>query len=303
MLKFGINEYIYNPKTTHMKNFKFLVIALFLSLTALNITSCGSGEKEPNPLADSLANINSELGGKLSEKEIALQEFVTTFNEIQSNLNEIKAKEKIVTTSTKGGDVKNKEDQIKEDIQTIYDLMGKNKSRINSLSKKLKASHIQMKGLEEMIANLEAQLESKDNEITELKAMVEALNIELSNINTNYEEAAQEVEVKTEKLNTAYYAFGTAKELKEKGITSKEGGFIGLGKSTKVKDDFNKEYFTKIDVTKVTSITIGAKKAKVLSSHPSGAYKLVGEKSVEKIEILNAEEFWGASKYLVIVID
>ena len=45
----------------------------------------------------------------------------------------------------------------------------------------------------------------------------------------------QEVEVKTEKLNTAFYAIGTAKELKEKGVTTKEGGFIGLGKSTKVK--------------------------------------------------------------------
>ena len=287
----------------NMKNLKFLVVALFLSFAALNITSCGSGEKEPNPLADSLSNVNDGLNGQLSEKEKALQDFVTTFNEIQNNLNEIKEKEKIVTASSKGGDVKSKEDQIKEDIQAIYDLMGKNKNRINSLSKKLKASKSQIKGLEEMIATLQAQLESKDAEITELKGVIEALNIELSNINTNYEEVEQEVEVKTEKLNTAFYAIGTAKELKEKGVTTKEGGFIGLGKSTKVKDDFNKEYFTKIDVTQVTSITIGAKKAKILSTHPSSSYKLVGDKKVEKLEILNAEDFWGASKYLVIVID
>ena len=285
-----------------MKNLKFLVVALFLGMASINITSCGSGEKEPNPLADSLSAIEKEKVHFI-EKEKALQDFVTTFNEIQSNLNEIKEKEKIVTASSKGGDVKSKEDQIKEDIQAIYDLMGKNKSRINSLTKKLKASKSQIKGLEEMIANLEAQLEAKDNEIAELKSVIEALNIELSNINTNYQEAEQEVEAKTDKLNTAFYAIGTAKELKEKGVTTKEGGFIGLGKSTKVKDDFNKEYFTKIDVTQTMSITIGAKKAKVLSSHPTSSYKLVGEKTVEKLEILNAEEFWGASKYLVIQID
>ncbi len=290
-----------NLKT--MKKLKFLVAALLLSLAALNITSCGSGEKKPNPLADSLANINGELNGKLSEKELAIKEFVTTFNEIQSNLNEIKEKEKIVTASSKAGDVKSKEGQIKEDIQAIYDLMGKNKNRINTLTKKLKASKSQIRGLEEMIANLEAQLESKDNEITELKGMIEALNIELSNINTNYQESEQASEVKTEKLNTAFYAIGTAKELKEKGVTTKEGGFIGLGKSTKMKDDFNKEYFTKIDISQVTSIPIGSKKAKILSSHPSSSYKLVGEKPIEKLEILNAEEFWGTSKYLVIVID
>ncbi len=286
-----------------MKKLKFLVVALFLGLAAVNITSCGSGEKEKNPLADSLANINGELNGKLSEKELAIQEFVTTFNEIQSNLNEIKEKEKIVTASSKSGDVKSKEGQIKEDIQAIYDLMGKNKNRINTLSKKLKASKSQIRGLEDMIASLQAQLESKDGEITELKGMIEALNIELSNINTNYQESEQEVEAKTEKLNAAFYAIGTAKELKDKGVTTKEGGFIGLGKSTKVKDDFNKEYFTKIDISTVTSIPIGAKKVKILSSHPSSSYKLVGEKPIEKLEILNAEEFWGTSKYLVIVID
>jgi ribosome biogenesis GTPase A len=31
--------------------------------------------------------------------------------------------------------------------------------------------------------------------------------------------------------------------------------------------------------------------------------KLVGEKTVEKIEILNAEDFWSTSKYLVIITE
>lgn len=287
-----------------MKNIKLLIVALFLGIAAINFTSCkGSDEKEPNPLADSLNNLNGELNGKLSEKEMALQQFVTTFNEIQDNLNTIKEKEKIISGSAKSGDVKSKEDQIKEDIQAIYDLMGKNKNRINTLSKKLKASKVQIEGLEKMIETLEAQLAAKDTEITDLKATIEALNIELSNINTNYQEIEQEVEVKTEKLNTAYYAFGSSKELKEKGIITKEGGFIGIGKSSKLKDDFNRDYFTKIDVTQTTTINIGAKKVKILTTHPTGSYKLIGEKSVEKIEITNAENFWGASKYLVIIVE
>lgn len=286
-----------------MKKIKSLVVALFLGLAAINFTSCGPGEKEPNPLADSLSNVNGELSGKLSEKEAALQQFITTFNEIQDNLNAIKEKEKIVTGSAKAGDVKSKEDQIKEDIQAIYDLMGKNKNRINSLTKKLKASKVKIEGLEQMLATLQAQLTEKDNEITDLKSQIEALNIELSNINTNYEEIEQEVEVKTEKLNTAFYAFGTSKELKEKGIITKEGGFIGMGKTSKLKDDFNRDYFTKIDITQTTSINIGAKKVKILTTHPSSSYKLIGEKSVEKIEITNVEDFWGASKYLVIIIE
>ena len=70
-----------------MKNIKFLIVALVMSVVTINFTSCGNGEKEKNPLADSLNGVNNELNGKLSEKEAALQEFVNSFNEIQDNLN------------------------------------------------------------------------------------------------------------------------------------------------------------------------------------------------------------------------
>lgn len=286
-----------------MKKIGFLVLALFLISSTLFVSSCGDAEKEANPLADSLKEVTTGLNGKLNEKELALQEFISTFNEIQENLNTIKAKEKIVTQTSTTGDVKSKEDQIKEDIQAIYDLMGKNKSRINSLSKKLKDSNLKLEGMALMIENLQNSLNMKDEEITDLKSRIESLNIELSTLNTDYKDIQGENEVKTAALKTAFYAFGTSKELKEKNIITKEGGFIGIGKSNKLKDDFNKEYFTKVDIDQTTTINIGAKKAKIITTHPSGSYKLIGEKKVERIEITNAEEFWSVSKYLVIIIE
>ena len=286
-----------------MKKIGFLLVAISLVSTSLFFNSCGNGEKEVNPLADSLQNVNSGLSGKLNEKEIALQEFISTFNEIQDNLNTIKEKEKIVTQSSTGGDVKSKEDQIKEDIQAIYDLMGRNKSRINSLSRKLKASNLKLEGMQLMIENLQASLNMKDEEINDLKNKIESLNIELSSINTDYKDIQGESEAKTVIIKTAYYAFGTSKELKEKNIITKEGGFIGLGKTNKLKEDFNKEYFTKVNIDEATVINIGAKKAKIITTHPSSSYKLIGEKTVEKIEITNPEEFWSVSKYLVIIIE
>jgi hypothetical protein len=182
-------------------------------------------------------------------------------------------------------------------------LLAKNKNRIGSLSAKLKDSKSKITGLEQMIASLQAQIDSKDGEIGELKASLEAKNIELSNIVMNLENVEKESSVKTEKLNTAFYAFGTKKELIEKGVLTKEGGFIGIGKTTKLKDNFNKDYFTKVDVSSTSSINIGAKKAKLVTNHPTSSYKLVGEKTVEKIEITNAEDFWSSSKYLVIIIE
>ncbi len=287
-----------------MKSIKLVVASLILSIGLLSFTSCGGDkEKELNPLADSLKVVTSDLSGKLNEKEAALQEFISSFNEIQENLNTIKEKEKIVSHSSSTGDVKSKEGQIKEDIQAIYDLMAKNKNRIGSLSKKLKDSNLKLEGMEKMIENLQKTIDLKDGEIATLKSKMESLNIELASLNTNYQAVEEESSNKTEVINTAYYAIGTSKELKEKNVITKEGGFIGIGKSTKVKDDFNKDYFTKINIEQSTYINIGAKKAKLLSNHPSGSYKMVGEKPVEKIEILNPQEFWSNSKYLVIVID
>jgi DNA repair exonuclease SbcCD ATPase subunit len=280
---------------------------LFFSIIALSagFTSCKdeAAEKERNRVADSLRNVTGNLSGQLSEKEAALQEFIDSFNEIQENLNTIKEKEKIVSDISSKGDVKSRSGQIKEDIQSIYDLMEKNKNRISSLSQKLKNSNLKLEGMQKMIENLQITINQKDTEIVALKTRMEGLHIELANLTTNYKSVEKESADKTEALNTAYYAIGTSKELKEKKIVSKEGGFIGLGKSTKMSDDFNREYFTKINIEQTKSISIGAKKAKLLSNHPKSSYKIVGQKPVEKIEITDPKEFWSSSKYLVILIE
>ena len=288
-----------------MKKVSNILVAGFMATVLIITTSCGGGgkEKASNPVVDSLAHDNSNLKGELTEKEAALQDFVNGFNDIQANLDEIKAKEKIVTNVAKEGDVKSKEDQIKADIQSIYDLMAKNKANLGALRNKLKTANTKIDGLEKMIANLEAQLSDKDVQIGDLKNQLEQKNIELSDLNTNYENLQQDNQGKVQQLNTAYYIIGTGKELKEYGVTEKEGGFIGLGKKMEVKPDFNKDKFTKIDITQVTNIPIGAKKAKLLTTHPGSSYKLVGEKPVQKIEISNANDFWSASKYLVIVTE
>ena len=283
------------------KHFAFFVIII---LTNFLVSNCSKGSDESeNSIKDSIENVSGNLNGKLNEKDAAIQELVSSFNEIQENLNTIKEKEKIISKVTSDGDVKSKEDQIKEDIQSIYDLMAKNKDRIGSLSKKLKNSKLKIEGLEKMIENMQATLNLKDSEIEELKTKIEGLNVELSNLTTNYKAVENESNQKTEIINTAFYAIGTSKELKEKNVITKEGGIIGLGKTTKLSSDFNKEYFTKINIEKTTSINLGAKKIKMLTTHPSSSYKLVGEKPIEKLEITNTKEFWSASKYLVIILD
>ena len=268
--------------------------------------SCGNGTDEAvNPYEDSLKNVNQNLNGQVVAKDSAIFGFIRAFNEIQDNLDVIKDKEKLLTTSSQSGELdQNQKDKIIGDIQAIYDLMVKNKQKLGSMNKKLKKANLKIAEFQEMIERLNNQIAEKDVEISELKATLEKLNVELTEITMNYEAAQEMLEEKTDKLNKAFYAFGTAKELIAQGVLTKEGGFIGIGKAQKLKDDFNKSYFTQIDASETPSIPLSCKKAKLITTHPTGSYKLEGpEGKVEKLAITNAEEFWSASKYLVVVVE
>ncbi len=267
---------------------------------------CGNGNKEGVLSAeDSLRAVAGGQTVRIHDQDSSIQSFIRGFNEIQDNLDVIKEKEKIVSENSKDAETrKTKEEQIVADIQSIYDVMNKNKQRLASMKAKLKDSNKKNEELEKFITRLTAEIEEKDGQINNLKEQLEKLNVEMTNLNLNYQEEVQASEVKTEKLNTAYYAFGTAKELIKNNVLTKEGGFIGIGKTQKMKEDFNKDYFTKIDISTIDVIPLGAKKAKLITTHPAGSYKIEGtDGKAEKLVITNAEDFWSASKYLVIVIE
>ncbi|MGZ4034376.1 MAG: coiled-coil domain-containing protein [Bacteroidia bacterium] len=270
------------------------------------VFGCGGGKKEGVlTTEDSLTAVNSGQSVRIHDQDSSIQSFIRGFNEIQDNLDVIKEKEKIVTDNSKDPESrKTKQEQIVADIQTMYDVMNKNKQRLAAMKSKLSQSNKKNEELEKFITRLTAEIEEKDGQINDLKGQLEKMNVEMTNLNLNYTEATQESAVKTEKLNTAYYAFGTSKELIKNNVLTKEGGFIGMGKTAKMKDDFNKAYFTKVDISTTTEIILGAKKAKLITTHPAGSYKIEGaDGKAEKLVILNADDFWSASKYLVIVVE
>jgi len=117
-----------------------------------------------------------------------------------------------------------------------------------------------------------------------------------------YLDMTELAEQATVELNTAYFAYGTKRELKDNGVITKEGGFIGIGKTSKLKNDFNDNYFEKIDITQKKEITIVGRKPELVTSHPSSSFKLEQGDESSKLTISDPEKFWGASKYLVIVV-
>ena len=67
--------------------------------------------------------------------------------------------------------------------------------------------------------------------------------------------------------------------------------------------NFNKNYFTKIDIRVDKEVKLYSKYAKILTIHPSDSYKLAQDVSGQYVlRINNPDLFWSTSKYLVILV-
>ncbi len=264
-----------------------------------------------------LQSVQDSLAVASHEKDSTILGFLADFNDIQATLDSIKKIEKLVVVDKVSGVEisSSRKKQIVEDIGKLREMLEKNKSRISSLQKQLKNSRYKVGKMEKMIsefeimvANLTAQIKEKDTEIAQLNKDLRKLHLDIDLMFKQIEEVKEESAQKTEtienqfaELNKAYYAFGSAKELEENNVIDREGGFLGIGRSLKIKKDFNRDYFTQIDIREFKNLPLMVKKAKVLSVHPVTSYHITGEKTADTLFIDNYQEFWKASKYLLVV--
>ena len=101
-------------------------------------------------------------------------------------------------------------------------------------------------------------------------------------------------------LNAAWFVYGTKKELKEQGIVDER--FLAKDRVLQ-NSDFNKDYFTQIDIRKDKIIKLHSKSAKLLTTHPDGSYEFIkDEKEQQVLLIEDPTEFWSVSRYLVIQV-
>jgi len=254
-----------------------------------------------------------DFTGQLTARDSVINEWVLTFELIEKDLATIKQKENLITLEASDGEFsKDKKQQILEDIRYINTLLDQNKKKIARLSAQLKNSGIEIKSLQDKIAGLETSMMQRDTAIAELKTALVNKDFEVGQLNTRMTElqmniAQQDDKImdQTSEMNKAFLIYGTYKELKEKGLISKEGGFLGLGRKEALLEDFADSSFTQIDVTETKTIPVNSKDAKLITEHPTGSYELIREndKSIAYIEIKDPEEFWKISKYAVVEIN
>ena len=283
------------------------MLAAALTLTV----GCDTKKEKEQAKDNSTATIDS-LRQALTQSQNESSDLIETLSQIQDGFDQINEAEGRVTVENRQGERANKQ-AIMENMAFIQRTLKLNRELISNLQQQLRStsqSDARTKAkLEEMVANFTKQLEDKNKEIDALREelakkdiqiaeqgeQISNLNNSVNNLSQQNEAKARTVAAQDKELNTAYYVFGTKKELREQRILQR-------GDVLKA-NDFNKDYFTRIDLRVTKTIRLYSKSAKLMTNHPAGSYSL--EKDAQgqyTLRITDPNAFWSVSKYLVITV-
>ena len=277
-----------------------LFVACVLGLSACNLT----GEKQ-----DAVQQERDSLQRIINEKDIELDDILSTFNEVQEGIRRINEAEGRVTIADGSRENASSREVIRENMEFIQQAMQQNRDMIAQLQEKLKNSSIKATKMQKTIENLQSQIEAQAARIQELEAslaekdaLIEAqgdaiagLSNDVASLTEDNRAKAEKVQQQDKELNTAWFVFGTKSELKEQKILTK-GDVLKSG-------DFNKDYFTKIDIRYDKDLKFYSKSAQLLSTHPAGSYQLAKDKQGQyELHITDPQKFWSVSKYLVVQV-
>ncbi len=277
---------------------------LFLSLCALSLVACKQNKSNVDA---AMMHQRDSLNQIISQKESEIDEIMSIVNEIEDGFRQINEAEQRVSIA-KQGEGADRSTQIKENLMFIQSTMQQNRELIDKLNRQMRQSTFKSEQLKRTIENLTEQLAEKDQQIANLMAELDAKNIQISeldekvaNLNENVSNLEKESSDKTEtintqdaQLNTAWFVFGTKSELKEQRI---------LVDGEVLQADFNKDYFTKIDIRRDKEVKLYSRSAKMLTSHPISSYTLQRDANKQYVlRITDPQQFWATSKYLVILV-
>lgn len=277
---------------------------LCLALCVAALASCTNVKREKELTAQ-----NDSLTVALNEKNMALDQAMQAIADIQEGFRAINEAEGRVSVQSQGGEGITDAERLKEDILFIQEKMEANRKQIAELEKKLKAGGAETASLRKVLANLQQELNDKVASIAALQGELARKNIRIAELDSavviltgdvnalqEITEAQQEViEQQVDQLNTAWYVYGTTKELKEQNILNKGEVLTST--------EFNKNYFTEIDIRDDKVFPLYAKRAKLLTTHPAGSYEFTKDDDKQlTLSVLDPEAFWSVSRYLVIQV-
>jgi uncharacterized protein YoxC len=306
-------------KIVAMKNqrtSKATMLLAIVGFVTIGFTSCSSKEQETK-LKSQEASIE-QMRSELASKENEFNEVLNLMNEVEGQVAAIVKKHELVA-ATESGKKPSKDKLIKE-LDMIGTLVDESNKTIAELNGKLKNSSLKTNGFQKRINQLTADLEERSALIIDLKDQIQMKDEQFQVIAGLYDSVQiqsatqvrmisnkeQEIELLSglnDNLNTVRYAVGSYKDLKDRGLVTKEGGFLGLGRTIDLNESANDEEYIKIDIREFQKLPIEASQVQLISEHPADSYVIIqdeNESNIKYLEITDPKRFWQVSKYLVI---
>ena len=282
-------------------NIRTIGLLLMMSLLVL---ACTEEKKQEQPINNTAED---SLRKVIEQRENEINDMFATLNEIQEGFRLISEAEGRVALAdnSEGTDPTA---SMKRDILFIQKRMDENKKLISKLHQQQRESSFRSDELKRTIENIEAQLVEKDKElnrlrtqlaqkdvhITELDDVIADLNTSVENLKEESSQKTQTIAQQDKQMHQAWYVFGTKKELRKQNILTNEGV---------LRQNFNKSYFTQIDTRVDREVKLYSKYAKLLTNHPNGSYTLQKDANGQYVfRVVNPQQFWQTSRYLVILV-
>ena len=267
----------------------------------------GCSQKTDNTKDLALAHQRDSLESIIQQKDNEINDIMGTLNDIEAGFRAINEAEQRVSVARQVEGTSSSE-RIRENMRYIQQAMQQNRELINKLRNQVRQGNVHSEQLRRTVDNLARQMEEKDTQIRHLQAELQAKDVQIgelteqvndlsNNVSTLREETTQKsqtISTQDKQLNTAWFVYGTKSELKEQKI---------LQDGKVLQSNFNREYFTKIDIRVDKEIRLYSRSAKLLTSHPASSYTL--EQDAQKqyvLRIQNPQLFWSTSKYLVVLV-
>lgn len=289
---------------------------LLFGLGAVLLASCSGNGKKAEEDSMRIADLTAEYKEATNYNDSLL----LLMGDIYTGLDSINMQEGLLYNMG-SGDSPDRRAEIRQNLSNIKARLAANRKLLSDMEAKLASTGNENSVMKKTIAQLKERIASQDQKIAQLESELSNAKGEIENLNTQVAEGKEQLKNETaakeaaqneakeaneqavqaaNEANRVYYALGSNKELKNKGLLEKK--FLG---STKVlKGEFDASYFVAADKRSLKSIPTSAKKVKIWTNMPEGSYQITGEKDGPKtIEITDPAKFWSLSNHLIIQTD
>ena len=269
------------------------------------MTACQNQNESTTRLQQQIDSLQTIV----DDKDAELNDIIETMTEVQAGIRRIAEAEGRVTVADGSQESASSRAIIRDNMDYICEAMQQNRDLVAQLREKLNASRFKADKLKNLVDGLQTQVETQNQRIQELQASlvekdstilsqvsrIDSLSQSISNLTELAEEQAGTMARQEKEINSAWFVYGTKAELKEQGI---------LRDGEVLKDnDFNKDYFTEIDLRHVKDIKTYSKSARLLTTHPDGSYMLTKDgNGYYELHISNPSRFWSVRKSLVMQV-